>query len=65
MPIVKWSAMDKLLTIAIATYNRADKVKRLICVIKEEIFSSRLQDQVAVIVSNKSLKNSIHSSKEF
>ena len=51
--------MDKILTkakctltIAIPTYNRAEKVKRLLSVIREEILSSRLQDQVAFIVSN-------------
>ena len=41
-----------MLTIAIPTYNRADKVKRLLSVIKDEIFSFRLQDRVAVIVSD-------------
>ena len=61
MPIVKWSVMDKLLTIAIPTYNRADKVKRLLSVIKDEIVSSRLRDQVAVIVSNNASTDNTHS----
>jgi len=38
-----------MLTIAIPTYNRADKVERLLSIIKDEIFSARLQDQVSVI----------------
>lgn len=50
-----------MLTIAIPTYNRIDKVKRLLSVIKEEIFSSRLQNQVAVIVSNNASTDKTHS----
>jgi|LQYC01.1.fsa_nt_gi Glycosyltransferases involved in cell wall biogenesis len=50
-----------MLTIAIPTFNRAEKVKRLLSVIKDEIFSSRLQDQVAVIVSNNASTDETHS----
>jgi len=50
-----------MLTIAIPTYNRADKVKRLLSVIREEVFSSRLQDRVAVIVSNNASTDKTHS----
>ncbi|NQU03927.1 MAG: glycosyltransferase family 2 protein, partial [Syntrophaceae bacterium] len=58
---MKWNAMNKLLTIAVPTYNRADKVKRLLSVIKDEIFSFRLQDQVSVIVSNNASTDKTHS----
>lgn len=50
-----------MLTIAIPTYNRADKVKRLLSVIKEEVFASRLQDRAAVIVSDNASTDKTHS----
>ena len=62
MPRDRFSTQGKCtLTIAIPTYNRADKVKRLLSVIKDEIFSSWLQDQVAVIVSNNASTDKTHS----
>ena len=63
MPTDKYSTQRKCnLTIAIPTFNRADKVRRLLSVIKDEIFSSRLQDQVAVIVSDNASTDKTHSS---
>lgn len=50
-----------MLTIAIPTYNRAEKVKRLLGIIKEDIFSSQLQDQVSVIVSNNASTDKTHA----
>ena len=50
-----------MLTIAIPTYNRAEKVKRLLGVLKEEIFSSQLPDRVAIIVSNNASTDETHS----
>lgn len=41
-----------MLTVAIPTYNRAAKVKRLLNMINDEILTSQLQDRVAVIVSD-------------
>lgn len=62
MPIDKSSTRGKhMLTIAIPTYNRADKVKRLLSVIKDEIVSYRLQKQFAVIVSNNASTDKTHS----
>ncbi len=52
---------DCILTIAIPTYNRAEKVKRLLSAVKEEIVSSKLQEQVAVIVSNNASTDETHT----
>lgn len=52
MPIVKENSMDKLLTIAIPTFNRAAKLKRLLAAIKDEIVTSCLQEQIDVLVSD-------------
>lgn len=50
-----------MLTIAIPTFNRAPKVKRLLKLIEDEILTSRLQDRVAVIVSNNASTDKTHS----
>jgi glycosyltransferase involved in cell wall biosynthesis len=43
---------QSLLTIAIPTFNRAPKLKRLLNIIKEEITTSHLQESVRVLVSD-------------
>ena len=52
MPIAKENDMDKLLTIAIPTYNRAAKLKRLLAVLQDEIVTSCLQEQIDVLISD-------------
>ncbi len=52
MPIVEENDMDKLLTIAIPTFNRAAKLKRLLAALQDEIVTSCLQEQIDVLVSD-------------
>ena len=41
-----------MLTIAIPTFNRANKLRRLLNAINDEILTSQLQDRIAVMVSD-------------
>jgi len=51
--------MDKLLTIAIPTYNRPAKLKRLLTILHNEIVDLSMQEQIDVLVSDNASKNEI------
>jgi len=53
MPVVEKDIMQRpLLTIAIPTFNRAPKLKRLLNIIQEQIAASNLQACVCILVSD-------------
>jgi glycosyltransferase involved in cell wall biosynthesis len=57
---------EKILSIAIPTWNRAAKLKRLLAVIQGEIVTSCLQEQIEVLVSdNASSDNTSSIASEF
>jgi glycosyltransferase involved in cell wall biosynthesis len=49
--------MKPLLTIAIPTYNRAAKLKRLLYMLQKEIIAHRLEERIVVIVSDNASKD--------
>jgi len=66
MPIAKENVMDKLLTIAIPTFNRAAKLKRLLTVLQDEINTSCLHEQIDILISdNASIDDTASIASEF